>query len=115
MLHRHLYAINKVRNRVAHNERLFNPVREEFRPSLVDTYIVRLMDELSPEATHYLYGENNGRTPFEVFCEQNPRSRRRQFVAALPNSSTAIPLRYLRPHERRPPQRDQGEYELIIT
>lgn len=71
-LHRCLYAINKVRNRVAHNERLFNPVREEFRPSLVDAHIVRLMKELSPEATHYLYDENNGRTPFDVFCEQNP-------------------------------------------
>ena len=50
VLHRHLYAINKVRNRVAHNERLFDPARDEYLPSVVDRDIIRLLQALCPEA-----------------------------------------------------------------
>ncbi len=70
-LNRTIYAINKVRNRVAHNERLFNPAHNAFLPTAVDADIVRLLRDLCPEAAERLYG-GSARTPVELFCEEHP-------------------------------------------
>lgn len=56
-LNRTIYAINKVRNRVAHNERLFNPARDAFLPATVDADIIRLLRGLCPESAELLYGD----------------------------------------------------------
>lgn len=57
-LQRMLYGILRVRNRVAHNERLFDPCREELSPRRVDADAVRLLRALCPEAAVYLYGDD---------------------------------------------------------
>lgn len=70
-LNRTIYAINKVRNRVAHNERLFNPARDAFLPTAVDAEIIRLLRGLCPEAAERLYGDGSA-NPVELFCEEHP-------------------------------------------
>lgn len=70
-LHRQIYAINKVRNRVAHNERLFDPVRDEFLPTAVDAGILRLLNELSPQAADALY-EDSHVSPVELYVRCHP-------------------------------------------
>lgn len=70
-LNRTIYAINKVRNRVAHNERLFNPARDAFLPTAVDAEIIRLLRGLCPEAAERLYGDGSV-NPVELFCEEHP-------------------------------------------
>lgn len=66
-----LAAISRVRNRVAHNERLFDPLTEALSPTSADADIIRLLRALCPEAAEQLYG-NGGRTPVELFCEEHP-------------------------------------------
>lgn len=70
-LNRTIYAINKVRNRVAHNERLFNPARDEFLPVTVDSDIIRLLRGLCPEAAELLYGDE-GETSVEKYVGDHP-------------------------------------------
>ena len=60
-----------MRNRVAHNERLFDPLTEALSPTSADADIIRLLRALCPEAAERLYG-NGGRTPVELFCEEHP-------------------------------------------
>ena len=45
-----LSAINKVRNRAAHHEHLFNPVHKDTSPSLAGTYMAELYAHLVPQA-----------------------------------------------------------------
>lgn len=70
-LHQTISAINKVRNRVAHNERLFNPKSDAFLPAVVDANLIRLLHYLSPEAAWRLYG-NDGVTSVERYCVEHP-------------------------------------------
>ena len=70
-LNRALAAINRVRNRVAHNERLFDPLTETLSPARADADITRLLRVLCPEAAERLYGDG-GRTPVELFCKEHP-------------------------------------------
>lgn len=70
-LNREIYAINKVRNRVAHNERLFDPARDEYLPSVVDRDIIRLLQALCPEAAGMLYGDGE-QTSVERYVLGNP-------------------------------------------
>ena len=70
-LNRTIYAINKVRNRVAHNERLFDPACDAFLPTAVDADIIRLTRDLCPEAAERLYGEG-GKTPVERYVCARP-------------------------------------------
>ena len=64
-------AINKLRNRVAHNERLFNPGETGYSPKDVDADIVELFQALCPEAYASLYGSKGG-TAVERFLEEHP-------------------------------------------
>ncbi|MFC2706427.1 MAG: Abi family protein [Olsenella profusa] len=66
-----LLAINKVRNRVAHSERLFDPKRPELSPLSADADAVRLLRQLYPEAAERLYG-SGGETPVELFVSEYP-------------------------------------------
>ncbi len=66
----HLDGILRVRNRVAHGERLFDPKREQLSPTRVDADAVRLLGLLCPQAAEYLYP--NGVAPIEEFLENNP-------------------------------------------
>ena len=70
-LNRALAAINRVRNRVAHSERLFDPLTEALSPARADADIIRVLRALCPEAAERLYGDG-GRTPVELFCEEHP-------------------------------------------
>ena len=70
-LNRTIYAINKVRNRVAHNERLFNPARDAFLPTAVDADIIRLTRDLCPEAAERLY-EDGSKTPVKRYVCERP-------------------------------------------
>ena len=70
-LNRAIYAINKVRNRVAHNERLFDPARDEYLPSVVDRDIIRMLRALCPEAAGMLYGDGE-QTSVERYVLGNP-------------------------------------------
>lgn len=70
-LNRSIYAINKIRNRVAHNERLFNPARDAFLPSAVNVDIIRLTRDLCPEAACRLYGDN-AETSVDRYLRKNP-------------------------------------------
>ena len=65
-----LDGILRVRNRVAHGERLFDPKREQLSPTRVDADAVRLLGLLCPRAAEYLYP--NGVAPIEEFLEKNP-------------------------------------------
>lgn len=64
-LQKRLYGILRVRNRIAHNERLFDPKRDELSPRRVDTDAVELLRSLCPEAADYLYGGDG--LPIETF------------------------------------------------
>lgn len=70
-LHLKMYAINKVRNRVAHNERIFNPARDAFLPTTVDADILRLLRVLSPQAVSLLYGDGDI-APVELYVRKHP-------------------------------------------
>ena len=69
-LNRSLAAINRVRNRVAHNERLFNPLEGALSPTNADKDILTLLRALCPEAAERMYGGNE--TPVELFCQEHP-------------------------------------------
>lgn len=64
-LQKRLYGILRVRNRIAHNERLFDPKRDELSPRRVDADVVELLRSLCPEAADYLYGGDG--LPIETF------------------------------------------------
>lgn len=66
-----LNGILRVRNRAAHAERLFDPVRAELSPLAVGSDTVRLLHDLCPEAAGWLYG-NGAANPVELFCEEYP-------------------------------------------
>ncbi len=66
-----LEAINKLRNRVAHNERLFNPGPDGYSPMGVDADILALFKALSPQAYESLYGGEE-KTAAERFLEEHP-------------------------------------------
>lgn len=66
-----LEAINKLRNRVAHNERLFNPGPDGYSPMGIDADILTLFRALSPEAHESIYG-NDKKTTVEKFLEGHP-------------------------------------------
>lgn len=68
-LQERLYGILRVRNRVAHNERLFDPKRGELSPRKVDADAMELLGLLCPEAADYLYG---GEVPVEAFLLESP-------------------------------------------
>ena len=64
-------SIDRVRNRVAHNERLFNLLTEALSPVRADANIIRALRVLCPEAAERLYGDYD-KTPVEQFCRENP-------------------------------------------
>lgn len=66
-----LCAINQVRNRVAHHERLFDPKNNALSPQAVDIDAVKLLHELCPEAFGYLF-HDDPRTSVERFLADNP-------------------------------------------
>lgn len=66
-----LTTILRVRNRVAHAERLFDPGQADRSPLRADGDAVRLLRNLCPEAAERLYGDGV-RTPVELFCEEYP-------------------------------------------
>ncbi len=68
-LQERLYGILRVRNRVAHNQRLLDPKRGELPPGKVDADAVGLLRLLRPDAADYLYG---GETPIEAFLMEHP-------------------------------------------
>lgn len=70
-LHPRLTGILRVRNRVAHAERLFNPSSPSHSPLRADRDAVDLLRELCPEAAERLYG-SEGMAPIELFCGENP-------------------------------------------
>ena len=69
-LQERLYGILRVRNRVAHNERLFNPKRSELSPKKVDADAVELLGQLCPKAVDFLYGDSA--TPVNDFLLEHP-------------------------------------------
>lgn len=75
-LHARLEGILRVRNRVAHAERLFNPGKPELSPLRADRDAVALLHDLCPEIAARLYGsERCGdglKSPVETFCERFP-------------------------------------------
>ena len=66
-----LEGILRVRNRVAHAERLFDPSNGKLSPLRADADAVNLLRDLCPEAAEHLYG-NDTASPVELFCEENP-------------------------------------------
>lgn len=68
-LQRRFLAINTVRNRVAHNERLFDPKEPQLSPLVADADLVALFRSLCPEAAARLHG---GATPVERFLAESP-------------------------------------------
>lgn len=68
-LQRRFLAINTVRNRVAHNERLFDPREPQLSPLAADSDLVALFRALCPEAAARFY---SGKTPVEEFLGDNP-------------------------------------------
>ena len=66
-----LEKINKLRNRVAHNERLFNPSKSNYSPKDIDADINELFRALSPEA-HMIFYSIDNRTAIERFLENHP-------------------------------------------
>lgn len=66
-----LERVNKLRNRVAHNERLFNPGRDGLSPRQIDSEVLSLMGMLCPEAYASTYG-SAGVTTLERFVDANP-------------------------------------------
>lgn len=70
VLHGRLSAILRLRNRVAHHERLFNPRSSELSPVEVDRAAVELFAALCPEAAARVCPGDT--TPVERFLEDNP-------------------------------------------
>ena len=66
-----LESINKLRNRVAHNERLFNPGPNGHSPMGIDSDMLSLFKALSPLAYESLHG-NEKKTTVERFLENHP-------------------------------------------
>ncbi len=66
-----LEAVNKLRNRVAHNERLFNPGADGCSPKSTNADILNLFEALCPEAHESLY-RDDGKTTVERFLEEYP-------------------------------------------
>lgn len=66
-----LEGILRVRNRVAHAERLFDPSNGRLSPLSADADAVGLLRDLCPEAAERLYGDEE-KTPVELFCEEHP-------------------------------------------
>lgn len=69
-LQERLYGILRVRNRVAHNERLFDPKRGELSPRKVDADAVGLLRLLCPEAADYLHHDSE--VPLDSFLADHP-------------------------------------------
>lgn len=65
-----LDAVNELRNRVAHNERLFNPSAGGCSPKAVDADIFELFRALCPEAHESFHAD--GRPAVERFLEDHP-------------------------------------------
>ena len=70
-LNARLYAVNQLRNRVAHHERLFDPKDKGLSPRAVDADAVALLRDLHPEAYDRLFGEDP-RTGVERFLDGDP-------------------------------------------
>ena len=65
-----LDGILRVRNRIAHNERLFNPRRAQLSPVRASADAWELLSQLCPEAAAYVQG-SDGKT-IEDFLARNP-------------------------------------------
>ena len=65
-----LDGILRVRNRIAHNERLFNPRLEQLSPMRVNADTRELLGKLCPEAAAYVQGPNE--ETIEDFLSLNP-------------------------------------------
>lgn len=63
----------RVRSRVAHAERLFDPSSSKLSPLRADANAVEPLRDLYPEAPEHLY-RNGEPTPVELFCKENPAS-----------------------------------------
>lgn len=70
-LNRGLASINRVRNRVAHNERLFNSLDDSCSPTAVDAAIFRALEALCPDAFERLYGSSE-QTSIERYVREHP-------------------------------------------
>lgn len=66
-----LDGVLRVRNRVAHDERLFDPKRPELSPLRADADAVRLFRALCPEAASRVLGDSDA-TPVEEFLAESP-------------------------------------------
>lgn len=71
-LQKRLYGILRVRNRIAHNERLFIPKRPELSPSSADANTIELLRDLCPEAHDFLYCGNAKVTSVDRYLAENP-------------------------------------------
>ncbi len=65
-----LDGILRVRNRIAHNERLFDPKCAQLSPKKVNADAVRLLGQLQPEVAEYLGVVEHA--AFDDFLEQHP-------------------------------------------
>lgn len=70
-LNRKLEAVSKLRNRVAHNERLFNPGENGYSPRTIDADMFELFRMLCPKIHRNLYSIDS-RTAVERFLEEHP-------------------------------------------
>lgn len=69
-LQNRLDGILRVRNRIAHNERLFNPKCEQLSPMRVSADALALLGQLCPEAAAYVRGSD--KETIEDFLARNP-------------------------------------------
>lgn len=69
-LQNRLNGILRVRNRIAHNERLFNPVRVQLSPARANGDARELLCQLCPEAASYAW-KSDGET-LDTFLARNP-------------------------------------------
>ena len=69
-LQNRLDGILRVRNRIAHNERLFNPKCEQLSPMRVNADALALLGQLCPEAAAYVRGLD--KETIEDFLARNP-------------------------------------------
>lgn len=65
-----LDGILRVRNRIAHNERLFDPKHDQLSPKKVNADAVRLLGQLQPDAADYLSGAEDA--TLDEFLERHP-------------------------------------------
>lgn len=65
-----LDGILRVRNRIAHNERLFDPRSAQLSPRRANADAVRLLRQLQPEAAEYLCGAEDA--TLDEFLEEHP-------------------------------------------